>query len=91
MASILRFSIVSSGGVIDTTEKKKFINFVIFVNSIGSFNPKKKVWIYEWECSNLVTLSLLIYRKMNNNAKPMLCVQNRRLLGAPYSWRKKNY
>ena len=39
MASILRFSIVSSGGVIDTTEKKKFINFVIFVNSIGSFNP----------------------------------------------------
>ena len=39
MASILRFSIVSSGGVIDTTEKKKFINFVIVVNSIGSFNP----------------------------------------------------
>ena len=39
MASILRFSNVSSGGVIDTTEKKKFINFVIFVNSIGSFNP----------------------------------------------------
>ena len=39
MALILRFSIVSSGGVIDTTEKKKFINLVIFVNSIGSFNP----------------------------------------------------